>query len=211
MRRAVRALGLLAAAALFSAACSDTPAASPPPASVPAVGGTIEPPVNSTGDQRFEIQSFDVAAAEGPPESFSRVRTLVAEALDRYLEKAVLAPLRSGEPAEDLSAVFAGVAAEQVAGPDRAALVDEGLPPVGSLVLEKATATVAVLAGRGGEAGLATAHISTVLRGTIGTAPLTVERFGILELEPDGDTWKITGYEMRASRDTVDEPATTGA
>lgn len=211
MRRAVRGLGL-SALALLTAACSGSPPTSPPPASVPAAGGTIAAPTTAlpAPPERFEIETFDVAAAEGTPDSFGPVLDRVAAALDRYLDMAVLAPLRSGGPAEDLSPVFAGAAAERVAGPDRAALVDEGLPPLGGLVLEKASAKVAVLAGRGGEAGFATASIVTVVKGVVGTVPLTVERFGNVELEPDGATWKITGYEIRVSKDTGEHTATTG-
>ena len=211
MRRAVRRLCLSAVALL--AACTDSPSTSPPPASVPAAGGTIAAPTTAlpAPAERFEIQAFDVAAAEGAADSFDTVRAQVVQALDRYLETAMLAPLRSGQAASDLATVFAGPAAERVAGPDRLALVDEGLPPVTGVALTKATARVAVLAGRGGEAGLATASISTVVTGMIGTAPLTVERFGDLELSPDGDSWKIVGYAVHVSKDTREESATTGA
>ena len=211
MRRAVRRLGLVAVALL--AACSDSPSTSPPPASVPAAGGTIAAPttVEPPPAERFEIQTFDVAAAEGSSDSFARVRNEVTQALDRYLEKAVLTPLRSGRSAGNLSDVFAGAAAERMAGPDRPALVDEGLPPLSGVVLEKATAMVAVLVGRGRETGVATASISIVVRGMSGTAPLRLERSGNLELGPDGDSWKIIGYEVRASRDTAEESATAGA
>jgi hypothetical protein len=211
MRRAVRGLGL-SALALLTATCSGSPPTSPPPASVAAAGGTIAAPTTAlpAPPERFEIETFDVAAAEGTPDSFRPVRDQVAAALDRYLEMAVLAPLRSGAPAEDLSPVFAGTAADRVVGPDRPALVDEGLPPVGELVLERATAKVVVLAGREGKAGFAMATISTVVKGVVGRAPLTVERLGNLALEPDGGTWKITGYEVRVGKDTGEPIATTG-
>lgn len=212
MRRAVRRVGL-PAVALLSAACSGSPSTSPPPASAPSAQGTIAPPttVLPTPADRFEIQGFEVAAADGAPESFQPVRTQVAEALDRYLDKAVLSPLRSGQPAGDLSALFAGTAVERVAGPDRAALVDEGLPPVIGVAVERATALVAVLAGPGAEAGFASARISMLVTGIVGAAPLTVERTGELILGRDGDTWKITGYEIRVSTYTHEASASTGA
>ena len=209
MRRALRRLGLCAVA-LLSAACAGSPSASPPPASAPAAGGTVVPPTTALPVPAggFDIQAFEVAAAEDAPEAFRRVRERVGAALDRYLEHAVLAPLRSGQPAGDLSGLFTGAAAARVAGPDRGALVDEGLPPVSDVDVEKATASVLVLAGRGGEAGFATARIALLVRGLVGVAPLTVERTGELTLSPDGDTWKISGYEVRASKDTREESAT---
>ena len=211
MRRAARTVAL-SAVALLVAGCSDTPTVSQPPASVPAVRGTVTPPptVPPSPADGFAIQAFELAAVEGAPDP-AQVRAQVGRALDRYLDEAVLAPLRSGQPAGDLSELFAGAAAERVGGPDRAALVDEGLPPVTGLAVEKAAASVAVLAGAGGRAGFATASISTVLKGSIGVTPLTVERYGILELEPDGETWKITGYEIHVDKGTAEESASTGA
>lgn len=218
MRRAVRRLGL-PAVALLAAACSGSASSSPPAASATgptttatAFGHTAAAATTVPAPgEKFEIQAFDVAAAEGAPESFQGVRAQLEEALDHYLEQAVLTPLRSGLPAGDLSALFAGPAAERIAGPDRAALVDEGLPKLTDVALEKATAAVAILAGAGGEVGLASARISVVVKGAISGMPLVVEHTGELFFGRDGDAWKISGYQVRVSKDTLEGSATTAA
>ncbi|MFN2503639.1 MAG: hypothetical protein ABR540_05300 [Acidimicrobiales bacterium] len=198
MRRALWLLGL--AAAMLVSGCSDAKPSSAPdsPESAPAPTTTPEAPAGS----QFDLEAFDAQAVEGQGPSGEVLRTRVIGALDRYLTEAVVRPLRSGEPAGGLDAVFGGLAVSRLTGPDRAALVDEGLPPVTDVDVETATVKVSALNGPSGT-GVVVAAIRLSVTGRVGKTPVTIERTGELLLAPEGETWKVHGYDIRVTRDTA--------
>jgi hypothetical protein len=210
MRRAARVLGL-AAVALVAASCSrSTPASAPPSSTAPAPPASA-PATAVAAPPAFAIQAFDVAAAGESGPSLQELRSEIGGVLDRYLSTAVVGPLQTGQPAGDLSPLFGGGTAERVAGADRAALVDEGFPPAVDLTVERATASVTVLVGPDPEVGLARAVVSLLVRATVGGSALTVDRTGELLVSPEDDGWKISGYEIRVTRDTATLSTTTVA
>ena len=168
-------------------------------------------PSPSSGAPSFLVTAARVESVRLPPPRFpDDVMASVAATLDRYLQDAVLGPLHSGRPAGDLGPVFTGPARARVDGPDRAALVDEGLPPAGSVKAERATVGLAALAGGDGAMTVVTAAVDLRLE-TGGDEPVTIARTGHLVLVPDGDGWKIDGYDVRTTRDGGDGATTTTA
>jgi hypothetical protein len=141
MRRAARLLGLVAAVALVPA-CSRpgpevavSPARAAEPIAAPAVEpAAVEPAAVEAQPQpepaRFAVGAPAVHAVRAPAELPEEVRSGIEEVLDRYLNLAMVEPLRRATPVEDLSGVFRGGALERATGPDRGALVDEGFPRV---------------------------------------------------------------------------------
>ena len=87
----------------------------------------------------------------------------------------------------------------------------DGLPPVSGLKAETATLAVVGLADPDGQIPIVTVHLDLTLRGTAEGTPLTVEHTGDLVLVPEGDGWKIDGYDVRATRDTAGATTTTTA
>ena len=204
MRRAVGLLGLAAAVLALPGCSSSKPAASSATTSV-----TV-PPTTTTQPEPAGLSTFDVAPAEvhawnAPPEFPDSARAGVQALLDRYLADAVLRPLRSGEPAGDLAAVFGPSAGDRMTGPDRVALVDEGLPKADSARVEVASADIVALTGL----TVVSAGIHLLIAAKIGGTPLRIERSGELQLSVQGDAWKVIGYDVRVSRDTPDAAATT--
>ena len=137
-----------------------------------------------------------------PPE----IQSGVVATLDRYLADAVVGPLRTGAPPADLSPLFTELAWPRLSGPDRAAIVDEGVP-AGSVTADAAVANLTGLQGADGAVALVGVHIDLRLR----VGQLNVVRSGELVLVPEGDTWRIDGYDLRVSRDSIDGTATTVA
>jgi hypothetical protein len=161
----------------------------------------------------FTVTSFDVeTAAEPAPGAADGARAGVEATLKRWLEEDVLPPLRSAQPAGDLRSLFTAVTGERVATtPDRAAFVSEGLPPVSGLEADTAALALTGLADPDGQIPLVAVHLDLRLKGRAEGTPVTVEHTGDLVLVPEGDGWKIDGYDVRSSRDTPTGATTTTA
>ena len=175
----------------------------PPVVSVPP-----PPPIAFTGD------AFDLHTA-GPPTNASYDATWfgVLETLNRYLDAAIVTPLRSGGPAGDLTPLFSRPALERVApgGVDRFAFIDENLPPVSDLRSERAVAGLTALAGRDGKVSVVTAGLDLRLIGHIAGTPVTVVRTGELVLMPEGTTWRIDAYDIQVVRSLSQDTTVTTA
>lgn len=219
MRRAARLLGLVAAVALVPA-CSRpgpevavSPARAAEPIAAPAVEpAAVEPAVVEAQPQpepaRFAIGAPAVHAVRAPAELPEEVRSGIEEVLDRYLNLAMVEPLRRATPVDDLSGVFRGGALERATGPDRGALVDDGFPRVARLHVGEASARLTALVGPGGVAVVA-ADVHVVLTGAVVGGAFNVDRAGELELRPGDDGWRVTGYSVTATRSGPDGVVTT--
>lgn len=158
----------------------------------------------------FTISSVTVHAYQAAPDLLAQAGSHLQGVLDRYLNNAVVGPLRSGRPAGDLSNLFVSDVLPRLLGPDRGALLDEGLPPVDDLNVKTATADLVALAGPDGVAVLV-AGIRMEIEGHLEGTPLTVNRTGELHLAPEGDYWKISAYDIRVERRTANGVTTTTA
>ena len=176
-----------------------------------AVPTTPPPNAASSSDISFSVTGATVESVRLPPPPFpGDVKAAVSTTLDRYLQAAVLGPLRSGLPAGDLGPVFTGPARARVDGPDRPALVDENVLATGDLKAETATVGLAGLADADGAMTVVTAAFDLRLR-TDDDDPLTITRAGHLVLVRDGDGWKIDGYDVRTTREGGEGATTTTA
>ncbi|HVF32341.1 MAG TPA: hypothetical protein VM933_04815 [Acidimicrobiales bacterium] len=171
-------------------------------------------------DRRARAAATTTTAVPGPPTLQLAVTGLdphgtkppdeatiaaVKATLDRWLADAVVAPLFSGQPAGDLSAVFTPAALERLAADPaaRATLVDEGLPPATTrITAERATATLASVAGADEVVAIVAAQIDLGLHVVGPTLDVDVNHYGevVLVQEPDG--WKIDAFAMETARDS---------
>ncbi|HVL05270.1 MAG TPA: hypothetical protein VM388_04750 [Acidimicrobiales bacterium] len=163
---------------------------------------------------RFTGEAYDLHFAGAPSTaSYDATWFGVLDTLNRYLEAAVLTPLRTGGPAGDLTALFNPPALERVApgGADRFAFIDENLPAVSDLRSERSVAGLTALAGRDGKVSVVTAGLDLRLVGHIAGSPVTVVRTGELVLMPEGNTWRIDAYDIQVVRTVADETTATTA
>jgi hypothetical protein len=161
----------------------------------------------------FTGAGFDMEAAANVSRATSDATwTGVLSTLNQYLEAGVLTPLFSGGPAGDLAPFFTSPAVDRVTkGPDRAAFIDEGLPPTADVRADASVATLTALAGTDGTVSVVSASVDLRLTGQANGAPVTVRRTGDLVLLPDGGTWKIDSYDIQATRTVADAATTTTA
>lgn len=185
-----------------------TPQSTYPPFTPPVLPLPPPAPIAFIGD------AFDLHTA-GPPTKASYDATwfAVLETLNRYLDAAVVTPLRTGGPAGDLTALFNPPALERVApgGVDRFAFIDENLPPISDLRSERAVAGLTALAGQDGKVSVVTAGLDLRLLGHIAGTPVTVVRTGELVLMPEGGTWRIDAYDIQVVRTIAQETTVTTA
>lgn len=151
----------------------------------------------------FTLLAADVHATVGPAPAFpEQVSTEVLRTLNDYLTVAVVEPLRTGAPPGDLAGVFTPAAAARLAGPDRAALVEEGTPGRGEVRQDRANVRLNALVGPDTSVVVVTAQIDVALEVTRAGARTAVTRGGELVLAADGDAWRIEGYDVRTQRDS---------
>lgn len=187
------AFAALAAAAMSMAACTggDGDSSGPP---------QIERAPRQYG---FTLVGADVHAVVGPAPAFPEdVSTEVLRTLNDYLTAAVVDPLRTGAPPGDLAAVFTPPAAARLAGPDRAALVEEAAPGSGEVRQDRADVRLNALVGPDSSVVVVTAQIDVALEVSRPGARMAVTRGGELVLAADGDAWRIDGYDVRTQRDS---------
>lgn len=205
---------LLVAGVLLAAGCSraspafTTQTTLPPAPPPPTVSLPPPPPIVFTGDAYDLHTASPVGTA-----TFDATWAGVLDTLNRYLDAAILTPLRTGGPAGDLAPLFNPPALAQVApgGADRFAFIDENLPPVSDLRSERAVAGLTALAGQDGTVSVVTAGLDLHLVGHIAGAPVTVVRTGELVLMPEGRTWRIDAYDIKVVRTVAEDTTTTTA
>jgi hypothetical protein len=199
MRRAAWEGGLAVGVALAVAltSCSSSPKTASPATPAPASRAATAP--RPVPGRSFTLAEPDVAAYGTPPLLPIEARNGAQTLLDQYLDRAVLTPLRSGH-AGDLAPLFTAPALDRLNGPDRAALVDEGLGSATDVALGTASAQLTALIGPEG-VHLLVAGINLVVDAKVAGAPLTIHRSGELTLVVDGDAWKIMSYDVQVARD----------
>ena len=161
----------------------------------------------------FAVTSFDVEAAADPiAGAASAAQAGIEATLNRWLDEAVLPPLRSGQPAGDISPFFTAPTRERIATtPDRAAFVDEGIPPVSGVQAGVANLAMVALVDPDGTIPVVSVHFDLTLGGMVEGTPLGVEHTGDLFMVPEGYGWVIDGYDVRATRATEGATTTTTA
>jgi len=142
----------------------------------------------------------------------------VVDAVNHYVDVATIAPLRSGQPAGDLSPIFDTAALTRVTAGDRAVIVDEGLPKItGRLRVSGTPVDLVALGDKDSHVVLVSASIDLDVVGATGKpgGPLHIVRTGELVFAPDATgAWKVTSYDVHVDRagaglDTASSTTTT--
>jgi hypothetical protein len=192
----VALVALVAAAALVFASRS----APTKRAAADASTSATLPPVTTFRVAGEEVPAAGATSLPGP------VLNGVLATLNRYLDGALMSPMRSGRSPADLPAIFTASAAQRLGGPDRATLVEDVAPGASrSGRVDDASARLTGLLDSGGSILMVAAKVDVVLRTGASGAETRVARSGELVLVPDGGAWKIDGYDLRVTREPVGE------
>jgi hypothetical protein len=186
--RRVRAATLLLATAL---------AASVVLAAVPATAKPRKPVVKIT------VGDITVYKVGNDPQTIpDDVRTKILAAVSTYVNAATVKPLQTGAVDDAALATTLGPAATQrAAGLDRVTLVDEGIPKAkGRIRVNTLPVKLTALADASGRIVVVTAVLDSIARTRTAKGAVTISRKGELVFTPEGDTWKIDGYDLAVER-----------
>jgi hypothetical protein len=173
--------------------------------SLVACSGDDEPkaakiPVPAGSTLKLLAGAVEVEAAGLPGTLSDADRDAIIETLRRYVVAATIRPLH-GKPVGDLAGVFTAEALTALAGPNRDAALDEGMPKATATV--KATAPPVPLVALSDATG-AIDLVGTTLFLDVHTktsgGPIRVLRTGELVLKRDAGAWKITSYRLSVNR-----------
>jgi len=130
------------------------------------------------------------------------VRAKILAAVTTYVKAATVKPLQTGTVDNALLATTLGPAATQRAtGADRGTLVDEGFPKAkGRIIVNTLPVKLTALADDSGHVVVVTARLDSIARTNTNRGAITIARKGDLVFTPDGDTWKIDGYDLAVER-----------
>ena len=163
---------------------------------------------------KFVVSSFEMEGPAPAQGAADDAREGVTNTLESYVNEVVLPSLRVGGETADLRPFFSAAAGARAASaPDRAAFVDEDLPPAARVRPTGTYPSVALvgLVGPKGQLEVVTAQFRLTLEATGLGAPLTIDRRGDLALVRDGAAWRIDSYAVTVTRDTPGSHSTTTA
>jgi hypothetical protein len=155
----------------------------------------------------FTVSGIDDSGTPPPDDA---TIAAVKQTLDDWVAAALVGPLKSGQPAGDLSAIFTTEALGTLANPaTRATLVDEGMPAAKSVKPESAGLHLTSVAEPDGTLTFVAARIDLKLHVTGPGLDVSIVRDGEVVLAPEDGRWKIESFTVRAMRDSLNDPATT--
>jgi hypothetical protein len=166
------------------------------------IGGAIGAPAAAAKAPKVTVTLGEVTneSAAGSAQLDPGQAQQVVASVRRYVNAASVKPLRTGKPAGDLSAVFGAAALARLTGPDRAVLVDEGLPKVTKQLRAVADPVrLSALFDRGGLVAVS-ADLALTVRGRARSGKLKIVRQGQFLFEPDGDAMKVVAFDMKVDR-----------
>jgi hypothetical protein len=154
---------------------------------------------------KFNIIGLEDNGTKAPDDA---TKAAVLGTVEQWADQAVVAPLHTGQPAGDLTALFTPAAAAKFADPaTRAAFVDEGLPAaLTSLSVDKADATLSSVAGSDEVLGVIGVRVDLRLHAVGPELDVDVVHWGELILAPVDNGWKIDGFDLHSSRDSRGAP-----
>jgi hypothetical protein len=198
-------------------------------AAVVALGGGGDGSVHhrASATTRGDVTTVDLQVGEvasdsaGPAATFSAAQAQdLLTVIRTYIDRAIVTPLRTGQPPGDLATVFDAGTLARVIGPDQGVMTDAGVPKVsGDLTVRAKPVAFVALGDQSGTVVLVSAALDLTVDGRVEGAatPLQISRTGDFALAPDAaGAWKVTSYSMSVSRSgggigttTTGAPATT--
>lgn len=149
-----------------------------------------------------------------PAQLSPELQNAVMATVGTYVQGGLIDPVRDGKAGEEIVGIFDAGAGARLDGPDRAVLFEEGLPELtGAFTPAAEPVILTALSDPGGNFVLVTATLKYQATLEAEDGVVTISRNGELTLLPDGDTWKITGYDVGLARELPDagSPTTTAA
>ena len=168
-------------------------------------GGGGEPAAAKT--KAPEGSTLDLVAGDVRVESTGNPGTLadadrdaIVDTVRKYVIAATIDPMH-GKKVGDLTPLFTPQAGAALAGFDRAAALDEGVPKAsGTVKVESAPLLLTALSDPSGAINLVGTSLYLDAKADSDRGPIRVQRSGELVLTRDAGTWKISSFKLAADR-----------
>ena len=138
----------------------------------------------------------------------------IMQVVGQYVDQGLIAPVKTGQPAKDLSSLFDAGSQEAIKGPDKDTLFENGQPKrTGDFKPSAQPVVITALSDANGQFVLATAAFTYDAEVGVQGGTLTTSRSIALTFSPDNGQWKITGYDVTVARQGagVEVPTSTAA
>ena len=136
-------------------------------------------------------------------------KTAIMTTLRRYVVAATINPLH-GKPVGKLDHVFTPAVLTALIGPNRDAVVDDGMPKATRTVVAKnPPVPLTALSDPSGAIGLVGASLFLDVNTKTSRGPVRILRTGDVVLSHDGGAWRITSYKLSVQRTGTGLPEPT--
>ncbi len=171
-------------------------------------GGTAD--TVSIGDVELVVGEVRNEKSGPPAQLAPEVQDQVMTTVGAYVKGALLDVVVEGEPGRDLATVFDAGAAARLDGPDRAVVLEEGLPELtGDFEPSAQPVILTGLSDGTGAFVLVSAYFNYAAKAEVEGGRVTITRATELTMVPEGANWKITGYDVVLTRDGPGTGTTT--
>jgi hypothetical protein len=141
-------------------------------------------------------------ANAGAPATFGDdAANQIMTTVGQYVDRGLVAPVKTGKPATDVSGLFDAGTQAAIQGPDKDVLFESGKPALtGDFKPAADPVLITALSDGNGQFVLATATFAYRADAGVEGGTLTTARTIALTFAPENGAWKITGYDVSLTR-----------
>ena len=154
-----------------------------------------------SGEVKLTLAGVNNANAGAPATLGGDAANQIMAAVGQYVDKGLIAPVKTGNPPTDMSGLFDGGSQVAIQGPDKDVLFENGTPKrTGDFKPTADPVIITALSDGNGQFVLATAAINYRADVEVEGGTMTTARTIALTFAPDNGPWKITGYDVSVTR-----------
>jgi hypothetical protein len=162
-----------------------------------------------SGTVQLTLAGIQNANAGTPAQLGDDAANQIMTAVGQYVDQGLIQPVKTGEPAKDLSGLFDAGTQAAINGPDKDVLFENGQPErTGDFKPAAEPVIIVALSDGNGQFVLATAGFNYTSEVGVKGGTLKTARSISLTFTPENGQWKITGYDTSVIREgtEVDVP-----
>jgi hypothetical protein len=165
-----------------------------------------------SGNVQLVLGGIQNANAGAPATLPDDAANQIMQAVGTYVDGGLVAPVKTGKPPTDLSALFDAGTQAALQGPDKDVLFENGQPErTGDFLPAAQPVTITALSDGTGQFVLATAGFAYTSEVGVTGGTLKTARNIALTFISEGGQWKITGYDVLVLREGAEVEVPTAA
>lgn len=175
-------------------------------------GGSGPSTKSVSGEVKLTLAGVQNANAGTPATLGDDAANQIMAAVGQYVDKGLIAPVKTGKPPTDVSVLFDGGTQAAIQGPDKDVLFETGAPKrTGGFKPSADPVLITALSDGNGQFVLATATFAYRADVGVDGGTMNTARTIALTFAPDNGPWKITGYDVSVTRQGAQVEGSTTA